>query len=285
MRIGPGSISPVIKYLVIANAAIFLIQRLFSLDLAFGPVDARTIATPFSNLSGWGLGLTPALFFKDFPNYLYQPLTYMFLHSGFFHIFFNMFALWMFGTEIEYAFGSKNFLKFYIYCGLGGAFLSLAFMSNMNAPIVGASGAIFGVLAAYWLMFPNRYLLIFFLFPMKVKYAIPLFGVLNLIAAFSAPAAPKIAHLAHLGGALVGLVYMKFDWGLKSPFKWLRSFKLKRKETKLEKKRQKAEEIMKRVDNILDKINEVGIDNISREDKKFLEDASKLLSNDDKRAN
>jgi len=201
----------------------------------------------------------------------------MFLHAGLFHLLFNMFALWMFGTEIEYRLKSRSFLKFYIFCGLGGGLLSLIFNYNMPNPIVGASGAIYGILAAYWLMFPDRILYIFFMFPMKVRWAIPLFAVLNFVASGT-----NVAHLAHLGGALIGLAYMKWDYHWLSPSRWLNSMRNKRREEILEKKRQKAEDIMKRVDEILDKINDVGIDNLSREEKKFLESASEILSNNDK---
>lgn len=259
MRIGPGSISPVIKYLVISTVAVFIVQKLaiYPLELIFG--------------------LTPALFIGEFPKYIFQPLTYMFLHAGFFHIFFNLFTLWMFGTEIEYTWGSRPFLKFYLLCGLGGALFSLLFNPHMGYPIIGASGAIYGILAAYWLMFPDRYLLIFFIFPMRVRWAIPLFAILNFVAA-----GPNVAHLAHLGGAVFGLAYLKLDWRLSSVGALFKSLRHKRKTIKLEKNRQKAEEIMKRVDAILDKINEVGIDHISREDKKFLEEASHILSRNDK---
>lgn len=258
-RIGPGSISPVIKYLIIINSVIFVIQNLSSIHLASV------------------FGLTPAKFYSEFPNYFFQPVTYIFLHANLFHIFFNMFALWMFGTEIEYAWGSRSFLKFYLYCGLGGAFFSLIFNPGLVYPIVGASGAVYGILAAYWLMFPNRYLLIFFLFPMQVRWAIPLFAILNFVAS-----GPNVAHLAHLGGALVGLLYIKLDWRLHRIPKLFKSLRFKRQSAKLEKRRQKADDIMKRVDGILDKINKVGIENISKEDRKFLEDASKILSNNDK---
>ncbi len=259
LQIGPGAISPVIKYIIIASSAIFILQKLISypIELIFG--------------------LTPALFIHDFPRYIFQPLTYMFLHGGFFHIFFNMFALWMFGTEIEYSWGSRSFLKFFLLCGLAGAILSLLVNFSSTIPIIGASGAIYGVLVAYWLMFPDRYLLIFFLFPMKVRWAIPLFAVLNFVAS-----GPNVAHLAHLGGAVAGFVYLKLDWRLISVGRWIKDFKYKRKTNKLQKNRQKAEEIMRRVDTILDKINEVGIENISKEDKKFLEEASHILSRNDK---
>jgi len=201
-RIGPGSISPMIKYLVIANGIIFLIQ-------GFSSIRLESI-----------FGLVPARIFSDFPNNLYclyQTFTYMFLHAGFFHILFNMFVLWMFGTEMEYKWGSRPFLKYYFYCGLGGAFLSLIFNYNLAHPIIGASGAIYGILAAYWLMFPNRTILIFFILPMKVRWAIPLLALLNFVAS-----GPYVAHLAHLGGALVGLAYMKLSWRQYSPSLWFK---------------------------------------------------------------
>ncbi len=261
-RIGPGSISPMIKYLIIANGIIFLLQGLSSIRL-------ESI-----------FGLVPAKIFSDFPNNLYclyQTFTYMFFHAGFFHILFNMFVLWMFGTEIEYKWGSRPFLKYYFLCGLGGAFLSLIFNYNLAHPIIGASGAIYGILAAYWLMFPDRTILIFFLLPMRVRWAIPLLAILNFVAS-----GPYVAHLAHLGGALVGFAYMKLDWHRYSPSMFFKKRRMRNQEQKLEKKRLKAGEIMKRVDRILDKINEVGFENISREDKKFLESASEILSENDK---
>jgi membrane associated rhomboid family serine protease len=251
---GPGRISPFIKVMIISNVIIFIMQRIYP-ELTFH------------------LGFTPARFFSEFPNLLYQPLTYMFLHGSIGHIFFNLFALWMFGTEIEYTWGSKSFARFYLLAGLAGAFLTLLVNSSQPYPIIGASAAIYGILAAYWVMFPNRSLYIYFLFPVKVKWAIP--GMMLLGFLF---AGGNIAHMAHLGGAIFGLLYLKMDWRwayLKRPFKSMRS---RKQETKLEKNRQRAEDVMKRVDAILDKINEVGIENISKSDRKFLEEASSKLS-------
>jgi membrane associated rhomboid family serine protease len=260
-RIGPGSISPVIKYLLIINGIIFIIQNFSSIHLAAV------------------FGLTPAKIFSDFPNnmyMLYQTFTYMFFHGSFFHILINMFVLWMFGTEIEYTWGSKAFFKFYTYCGLGGALMSLIFNYNLPYPIIGASGAVFGLLAAYWIMFPDRRIFLFLLIPMKVRWAIPLLFILTFVAS-----GPNVAHLAHLGGALVGLIYMKLDWRIHRPKSWFKNFKYKRQVAKQVKRRHQAEDVMKKVDSILDKINEVGIENISEEEKQFLEDASHILSNDD----
>ncbi len=251
---GPGSLSPFIKVMIIANLAVFIIQNLYP------------------QLS-YSLGLTPSRFLSEFPNLLYQPLTYMFLHGGFGHLFFNMFALWMFGTEIEYSLGTKRFARFYILAGLAGAILTLVVKSSQSIPMIGASAAVYGVLAAYWVSFPNRHLYIWFLFPVMVKWAIP--GLMLLGFLFGGP---NVAHFAHLGGAIFGFVFFKSDWRRLSFGRKIKDLRYRRQSAKLEKNRQKAEEIMKRVDDILDKINEVGIENISKEDRKFLEEASSRLS-------
>jgi len=254
---GPGALSPFIKVILISNVVIFIAQSLYP-ELTYL------------------LGLTPARFFSEFPNLIYQPLTYMFLHGSFGHIFFNMFALWMFGTEIERRWGSKVFARFYILAGLAGAFLSIIINASQPYPIIGASAAIYGLLVAYWVMFPGRYLYLYFLFPVKVKWAIP--GMMLLGFLFSAG---NIAHMAHLGGIIFSLLYLKLDWRWIYPTRWLKNWRYRRQQIKLEKNKQHAEDVMKRVDSILDKINEVGIENISKSDRKFLEEASSRLSNKD----
>ncbi len=252
--IGPGMISPFIKVMLIANTALFILQNI---------VPELTAQ----------LGLVPAIFFNDFPNKLFQPFTYMFLHGGFFHLLFNMFILWMFGTEIELTWGSKKFGRFYILSGLFGALLTLIVQSDQLVTTVGASAAIYGVLIAYWLMFPNRMLYIYFLVPVKVKWAIPGIMLLGFLAGGA-----NVAHMAHLGGALFAFVYMKISWRWLHFGNYFRNLSYRREEAKLNKNRQKAENIMKRVDEILDRINDVGIDNITPEERRFLEDASLKLS-------
>jgi len=256
VNFGPGALSPFIKWMLIINGGVYVLQYVF---------PAMT----------YNMGLTPARFFSEFPNLLYTVFTYMFLHStghlG--HILFNMFALWMFGTEIEFTLGTKSFARFYIFCGLAGAILTLIVYPNQMAPMIGASGAIYGLLVAYWLMFPGRKLYIYFLFPVKVKYAIP--GMMVLGFLFSGG---NVAHMAHLGGALFGLAYMKLGWRWLSFGKKFKNLRYKRQEAKLEKRRQNAADVMKRIDAILDKINEVGLENISKADRKFLEEASSELS-------
>ncbi|UCC45246.1 MAG: rhomboid family intramembrane serine protease [Candidatus Zixiibacteriota bacterium] len=259
LRIGPGRVSPFIKVALIVNSAVFVLQFLVG--------DRFTIL----------LGLYPDLFFSEFPNYIYQIFTYMFLHGGLFHIAFNMFILWMFGTEIEYAWGTRSFAWFYLMAGVAGGVLSLIAHSVLpSGLIIGASGAIYGVMIAYWLMFPNRLLYLYFLIPVKVKWAVPGFMLIGFLFGGSG-----IAHMAHLGGALYGLLYLKLDWRWLTLGKKIRNLRYKQQSAKLEKRRRQAEDTMKRVDAILDKINEVGIENISDSDRKFLEEASSELSKEE----
>ncbi|MBU0984917.1 MAG: rhomboid family intramembrane serine protease [candidate division Zixibacteria bacterium] len=246
--------------MLIANGSVFVLQMIF------GP-----------QLTGL-LGLNTGTFFSDFPNGFYQVFSYMFLHGGFMHLAFNMFILWMFGTEIEFTWGTRSFGRMYVLSGLAGAVLSLivhVVFSTTPSVIVGASGAIYGVMMVYWVMFPDRMLYLYFLIPVRVKWAIPGFLLIGLLFGGT-----YIAHMAHLGGAIMGLLYAKSDWRLLSFSRKVKSFKYRRQEAKLEKNRQAAQDTMRRVDAILDKINEVGIENISKADRKFLEEASSELSRD-----
>ena len=257
-QFGPGMLSPFIKYIIGINLALFIIQNFYPQMTSL-------------------LGLTPVRFFGDFPNLLYQPFTYMFLHGSLGHIFFNMFALWMFGTEIELTWGSKRFSKFYLIGGICGALLTLIVQSGQSAVVVGASAAIYSVLVAYWFMFPNRQLLLFFVLPVKVKWAIP--GIMLLGFLFGGR---EIAHFAHLGGAIFGFIYMKSDWKFLSFSNKYKAYKYKRQQARFEKNKEKAEAVMKKVDDVLDRINEVGFENLTKEEKRILEEASNDLSKQDK---
>ena len=143
---------PAIKAIILLNVAVFLCQM-----------------TPF----GENLATLGALWPVGSGNFrIWQPLTYMFLHGGATHLFFNMFALWMFGAEIENHWGTRQFNTYYFVCGIGAAIINLiATVGDLN-PTVGASGAIYGVLLAFGMMFPDRYIFLYFLFPVKDKYII-----------------------------------------------------------------------------------------------------------------
>lgn len=257
--IGPGMVTPFIKWMLISNAVVFIVQSLPRFIAGFPDL------TPL-------FGLTPSLFLHEFPKYFYQPFSYMFLHADFWHILFNMLALWMFGTEIERTWGTRSFARFYLISGLAGAALTLAVSPGQTVPMIGASGAIWGILVAYWLMFPDRYLYLYFLLPIKVRWAIPGLLILSIFTA-----GDHVAHMAHIGGAVCGFLYLKVDWRWNRISRTVKDLRSRRLEAKLEKRREEAEEIMKKVDAILDKINAVGIDNLTKAERKFLDEASSHL--------
>jgi membrane associated rhomboid family serine protease len=264
---GPGGITKAVKYLLLINVGIFFLEFLWRPELIYL------------------FGLTPALVKKGF---IWQPFTYMFLHGGLFHILFNMFALWMFGCEIERTWGTKEFVKYYFITGLGAGLFTLILSFNSNIPTIGASGAIFGILVAFALMFPDRLIYLYFLIPVKAKYLVAFFAVLEFIASFR-HTSDGIGHFAHLGGMVVGYVYIKADFRIPSFFRLstyvnrVRDFKHKRRMKAIEKKRERMHKLMERVDQVLDKINQVGYDNLTREEKKILEQASQHLSKQGKK--
>lgn len=191
---GPGGITPAIKVLIAANVAAFVITWFAPEIMLF--LGLR-VADVFGSLRIW------------------QPLTYMFLHGGFGHILFNMLALWMFGVELERMWGTRFFLKYYFVCGLGAAgttivlsFLPFAFFDHLyTALTVGASGAIYGILLAYGLYFPNRPIYIYFVFPVPAKYFVMIMGGIALLSSLGGSGG--VAHTAHLGGLVVGYLYLK----------------------------------------------------------------------------
>jgi len=171
--------------------------------------------------------------------YLWQIVTYMFLHGGFLHIFLNMYALLLFGAPVEDMWGSKTFLKFYFFTGIGAGFSILVlnyFMQGIGyyIPTLGASGAIFGLLLAFGLLFPNTELLIFFVLPMKAKYLVVLYGLFEFYSLVSSAGQGNISHIGHLGGLLFGLIYFFI---LKRKRGEFRIKKFKTKINNIEKKR------------------------------------------------
>jgi membrane associated rhomboid family serine protease len=139
----------------------------------------------------------------------YQLVSHMFLHGSLGHIFFNMFGLYMFGRVLESVLGSKRFFTLYFLSGIGAALLQLGIYYYQHAPaiMIGASGAIFGILAAFAMMFPNvELMIIFFPVPIKAKYIVPIYAVLELFFGIARFDGDNIAHFAHLGGAVVGFI-------------------------------------------------------------------------------
>jgi len=179
-----------LKNLIIANVLVFIIQLLFYNLI---PITAYFALIP-----------------KDFmKGYIWQGVTYMFLHGGFFHLAINMYILWMFGRELEYLWGTKEFYKYYFICGIGAAFIYSLFNMNSTIPVVGASGAVFGILLAFGMTFPRTKLIIFpLLIPIDAKYAVWIFGVLEFL--YLLEGGGNVAHLAHLGGLALGYLYLRW---------------------------------------------------------------------------
>lgn len=223
-----ANITPVVKNLLIINIIFYIATMLFT------------------NFMVENFGV----FYFGSPNFkIWQVITYMFMHSPLtiFHIMFNMIALFSFGTTLEYYLGAKRFLNFYLITGLGALALQMAvqayeiysiagsirvdpqniaqygaengrkLLEIYYGPMLGASGAIFGLLIAFGMLFPNAEIFIFLIpFPIKAKYLIPIYVVIELFAGVAQFSGDSVAHFAHLGGALFGFILIKL-WGIRRP--------------------------------------------------------------------
>ena len=212
----------VIKNLIIINALVWLAQITIGRDII-----------PMSDL--FALHYVKSVFYKP-----WQFLTYMFMHDpgNILHILFNMFALWMFGSTLENLWGTRRFLLFYLLCGLGAGFIQVlamgvdmsrladlynsgqisdeTFYGNMNIPVLGASGAIMGIFAAFAFTFPNSQLFILPIpFPIKAKWALLGMVAFDLFGGISSRQGAGIAHFAHIGGAVIGII-MVLIWNRKN---------------------------------------------------------------------
>ncbi|HSR53272.1 MAG TPA: rhomboid family intramembrane serine protease [Acidobacteriota bacterium] len=182
-------LTPMVKYLIIACVVVFLWTVL-------GGSEITRI-----------LGLVPAFFWPPHL-WLWQAATYIFLHADLLHLAMNMFVLWMFGSTLEAHWGSREFLRFFFITGIGAGILSAIVDYSSLIPTVGASGSIYGLLAAFGLLFPERRIYIYFLFPVKAKYFVLFIAGMVLLSSLN-DQGNGIAHFAHLGGMLVGFLYLK----------------------------------------------------------------------------
>jgi membrane associated rhomboid family serine protease len=192
-----SAIPPVTRFILIANVAVFI------LDFITGGV----IVKAYLSLYSLHFHANPVQTFKA-----YQLISHMFLHQNLGHIFFNMFGLFIFGRILETTLGSKKFFLLYFISGLGAAGLQLLvyYIQMQPAAMLGASGAIMGVTAAFAVMFPNVELMLIFLpIPIKAKYLIPFFLLLELFFGVANFKIDNIAHFAHLGGAIAGFIMIK----------------------------------------------------------------------------
>lgn len=286
MRFGPNKMGDAVKQLLIANVIVFLLTQV----------------TGMSVWAGW-FGLNP----HDviFGMRVWQPFTYMFLHGGIWHIAMNMLMLWMFGSELEGLWGRKEFLRFYLVTGAGAGVFSLVpyFLGVLTGyrgdihSIIGASGAVYAILLAYAVTYPDRKVLVYMLVPVKVKYLMLIMGFMTFVSIGNGDG---ISHITHLGGLVVGWIYLKRNGryrGLNIPWRqWFQRYNKIRiiqddaprqtgsSSSQTPNKgwyRVKTDsELRAEMDALLDKITRVGYEQLSNTEKERLLELSSQLSKD-----
>jgi len=258
--------SPTIKALIVVNVVVFLLSLV--------------VGREFIHL----FGLIPGKVVHE--RWIWQPFTYLFLHANFFHILFNLFALWMFGMPVESQWGPREFLKYYLICGVGAGLINLAITPNSMAPIIGASGAIYGLLVAFAMLYPDAVVYLYFFFPIKAKHMALLFGLIEFLAGTSS-SSPTVARFAHLGGMVIGYLYIRWWWIAKLRVKaflgGLKSERAPRGESSASRslpaykagvERSTVDEMVE-VDRILDKILERGEASLTNRERAILRQAAK----------
>ncbi len=307
---------PVIKLLLLSNTAIFILFNVLLTGFSVGGMSFDIIITKYFALNP----LKPVLFNENgqilqLSFYPWQLVTYMFLHGGFFHLLLNMLALWMFGAELENTWGQKRFLTYYMLCGVGAGVCNLliAPLFTTVGPTVGASGAIYGILVAFGYLFPERKIYIYGLIPVKAKFLVILYMLIELFSV-AGGSNSGIAHMAHLGGGVIGLIYlliyykgspMKFfdNSGFKDKFTsytssdkrtysspvYSNGANAKKEEvadakyqdiqiTDYKKEMESQEKLAQdKIDAILDKLSEGGYQSLTEDEKKVLFQESKKL--------
>jgi len=260
------SLTPWVKRLLIANVVVFFLSVVIGPDLvnrwfAFAP--SAVLTRP------WG------------------AVTYMFLHGGFGHLFWNMLILFFFGPPLESRWGSQEFLKYYFICGLGGVALSFLFVPNW---IIGASAALYGLMLAFALNWPNAPIYIWGIFPVKAKWLVAFLFVVSLFSAFGGSGG-GIAHFAHLGGLAAGFLYLKSDWRPGSTRK-VRTGGVKVRRMAIVPREEAGKDarpgtesggdwtsrddvVLDEVDRILDKISAQGMASLTPEERRVLDEVSR----------
>lgn len=259
---GAGSIlgfPPAISQLVLINVIVFLLQQLTPLIQHWFALVPQQVVTR---------------------GMVWQLVSYMFLHGGFTHILFNMFGLVIFGSDLERWWGSRDFLKYYFITGIGAGVIHILaayafpghFLPSTLVPTIGASGAIFGILVAYAMAFPNRQVLLWFVIPVSARTMVILFGLIELVTAFQHQGGDGVARFAHLGGMLVGYVYLKQETLLRRVKRGVRGAR-----TRAAHPSESPEEEAGRkeqIDRILEKISRNGMGALSKEERRILAESA-----------
>lgn len=283
------------KFLLISTTAVWLFQLFLQTGIRVGNIYLYDIFFRLFALYPLGHGFL-----------IWQLVTYLFLHGGFFHILFNLLALWFFGVELENLWGTRRFLIYYFVCGIGAGISDLLFTPLFTTPLptIGASGAIYGVLLAFGMLFPEVPVYIAFLFPIKAKYVVGGFIAMELFLGVTGTE-NGVAHFAHLGGALVGFIYLlyyrrsipafgrMYDFfsqkkgdivgGIRSRKKYADKKVITNVDFTDVKPHDRYEHkdntvSQDRLDEILDKISASGYDSLTEDEKRILFNASKKLN-------
>jgi membrane associated rhomboid family serine protease len=260
----PQIFTEAIKILISINFVIYVLQSLAGKEDIFFRL----------------FGLVPNVFISELM--LWQPFTYMFFHAPYYssvgisHILLNMLGLWVFGRELEQAWGKSKFLKYYFLTGIGSGLITYLFQINSDNPVIGASGAVYGILLAYGISFPNRMLYIWGLIPVRSIWLVVIMGSIAFFGLLGR--ADGISHVTHISGMLIGYILLKKKWQLADIIFAMRKktveFQIQRKEDRALKKKY----INRDIDIILEKIKEVGFSGLSNEEQSKLYEASKNLS-------
>lgn len=261
-------LTPWVKRLLIANAIVFLL--------------IWTTVLPF----GWALEFL-AFNSREVLERPWTVLTYMFLHGRFWHLFFNLLAIYFFGPPLEERWGSSEFIKYYLICGAGAVLVSFLFGEHA---VYGASGAAYGLLLAFALQWPDAPIYVWFVLPVKAKYLALFLGVANLLSGL-ASRPDGIAHFAHVGGLVVGYLYLRRGWRSRLSLEGLRRRWRRRKLTAIpggepdsarpteaatRRRRSEGErDVWDEVDRVLDKIAASGLQSLTPEERHFLDEISK----------
>jgi membrane associated rhomboid family serine protease len=260
-------LTPMVKRLLIANTVVFVVTLVVGEQLMFE----------------WFAFQPREIIFKP-----WGPFTYMFLHAGLMHLAMNMLVLFFFGPPLESRWGEREFLRFYVVCGLGGVALSCLFLPNS---VVGASAATYGVMLAFAMNWPNLPIYIWGIFPVPAKYLVAFLSVLSLLSAVqSVEGGGSVAHFAHLGGLATGFLYLKADWRPAKKLAEVRRAATKKRRLAIVPRddeasvehadashRGKREDaaLYDQVDAVLDKISAHGMSSLTPAELKLLDDVSK----------
>lgn len=211
-----------VKWLLISNTAVFVLSYLAH-GAGFGEIFNLFALVPRAvvfHFAIWQLG------------------TYLFLHGGVWHLLFNMLTLWMFGVTLERDWGTRKFLKYYFLCGIGAGLCDVtvnALLGNWYTSTIGASGAIYGLLLAFGVLYPETTILFMFLFPIQAKYFVMIYGAIALLGSLNVNSG--VSNVAHLGGMIFGLLYLKVRFPAMDTYAlraWYRNYKLQRAKKKFQ---------------------------------------------------